>query len=125
MRFAAIVIAVLLCTIAMSCAPMSSAVHRPLPDVPYAIVWTRVDQAMAGPVLSENDSTITIAAYGVAQTFDKSKIRTIERDTVSHPAMVQQETLESAAQASGSATTLLVLNLVGILTTIALVVAHK
>lgn len=112
-----------LCAVMMGCAPIAVATHHPLPDVPFAVVST-ADRSLAGPVLSENDSTITIAAYGVAQTFEKSMVKSIERDTVSNPTTVQQETLEHSATASGSSTALLVLNLIGIVVALALSQSH-
>ena len=113
-------IIILLSCAAIGCAPRGMATHLTLPDIPFAHVST-TDRSLAGPVLSENDSTITIAAYGVAQTFEKATLKSIERDTVSDPTMVQQETLDHSAQAAGSATAILVIYVISLLAAAALI----
>jgi hypothetical protein len=93
-----------------SCGSLQS--MQPQNGVPGATIVVHDSLTVTGQILDETETTITIAAGGAAYTYDKGRVREVQRVLVPDMLSLQVEGARKAASAASSGGTLLVANFI-------------
>ena len=93
--------------------------------VPHAIITVSDSLQVTGAIVYENDSTISIVAFGAPITYEKLKVKKIDRKLLPNPDKIQKDILLNTESTATNTGLVFATMFVSIVSAIFLLVSNK